>query len=91
VSAGIDLALSVVEELYGKERAEIIQLQIEYDPKPPVDSGHPSKASKTVYKAAKVEMLAEAKNKRNIVSVPVILWQRTLQKIRRKLGAQQDA
>ncbi len=87
VSAGIDLALSVVEELYGKEQAEIIQLKIEYDPMPPVDSGHPSKASKTVYKAAKFEMLSEAKNKRNIVSVPVILWRGTLQKIRRKLGA----
>ncbi|MCU7905168.1 MAG: DJ-1/PfpI family protein [Candidatus Thiodiazotropha sp. (ex Epidulcina cf. delphinae)] len=86
VSAGIDLALSVVEDLYGRDRAEITQLLIEYDPMPPVDSGHPSKASEAVYKAARAEMLAEAKNPRNVVSVPVILWRRALQQVRRKIG-----
>lgn len=84
VSAGIDLALTVVKEIYGKERAEIIQLLIEYDPMPPVDSGHPSKASKTVYDQAKVIMLNEGKNKRNIVSIPKILWSITLKNIRKK-------
>ena len=85
VSAGIDLALTVVKEIYGKEQAEIIQLLIEYDPMPPVDSGHPSKASKTVYKKAKEIMLNEAKNKKNIISVPKILWNATISNIRKKL------
>ena len=85
VSAGIDLALTVVKEIYGKEQAEIIQLLIEYDPMPPVDSGHPSKASKIVYKQAKEIMLNEAKNKKNIISVPKILWNTTISNIRKKL------
>ena len=84
VSAGIDLALSVVKELYGKERAEIIQLLIEYDPMPPVDAGHPTKASKSVYKLARTEMLNAAKNPRNAISVPIILWRRVLDRVRRK-------
>lgn len=44
VSAGIDLALQLVIELQGVEVAQAIQLGIEYDPQPPVDSGSPSKA-----------------------------------------------
>jgi transcriptional regulator GlxA family with amidase domain len=62
VSAGIDLALFVVGELCGRQRAEIIQLMLEYDPQPPFQSGHPSKASKEVFEATRTEMLDRAKN-----------------------------
>lgn len=48
VSAGIDLALAVVAELHGAETAQAIQLQIEYDPRPPFDTGAPAKASPAV-------------------------------------------
>jgi transcriptional regulator GlxA family with amidase domain len=44
VSAGIDLALTLVGEWYGRDMAEAVQLGIEYDPQPPYDSGAPSKA-----------------------------------------------
>jgi transcriptional regulator GlxA family with amidase domain len=44
VSAGIDLALTLVGKLAGDEMAQAIQLGIEYDPQPPYDSGSPSKA-----------------------------------------------
>ena len=44
VSAGIDLALTLVGELFGPEMAQAIQLGIEYDPQPPYDAGAPSKA-----------------------------------------------
>ena len=44
VSAGIDLALTLVGEWYGRDIAEAVQLGIEYDPQPPYDSGAPSKA-----------------------------------------------
>ncbi len=44
VSAGIDLALTLVGELAGPETAQAIQLGIEYDPQPPYDAGAPSKA-----------------------------------------------
>ncbi|MGH8984691.1 MAG: DJ-1/PfpI family protein [Acidimicrobiia bacterium] len=44
VSAGIDLALTLVGRLHGPEVAQAIQLGIEYDPQPPYDAGAPSKA-----------------------------------------------
>jgi len=87
VSAGIDLALEVVKELCGQQRAEIIQLSIEYDPMPPVDSGHPTKATKEVYQAAKAQMLREAINRRDVISVPVILWRTAIKKVRKKMAA----
>ena len=45
VSSGIDMALVLVDRLYGPEMAQAIQLGIEYDPQPPFDSGAPSKAA----------------------------------------------
>ena len=44
VSAGIDLALTLVGRTHGAETAQAIQLGIEYDPQPPYDAGAPSKA-----------------------------------------------
>jgi transcriptional regulator GlxA family with amidase domain len=44
VSAGIDLALTLVGWTHGVETAQAIQLGIEYDPQPPYDAGAPSKA-----------------------------------------------
>jgi transcriptional regulator GlxA family with amidase domain len=39
VSAGIDMALTLVDRLQGPEVAQAIQLAIEYDPQPPFDAG----------------------------------------------------
>ena len=44
VSAGIDMALTLVGLMDGADLAEAIQLGIEYDPQPPYDAGAPSKA-----------------------------------------------
>jgi transcriptional regulator GlxA family with amidase domain len=44
VSAGIDLALTLVDRWHGAEVAQAVQLGIEYDPQPPHDAGAPSKA-----------------------------------------------
>ena len=44
VSAGIDMALSLVGREAGPEVAQAVQLAIEYDPQPPFDSGSPEKA-----------------------------------------------
>jgi len=44
VSAGIDLALTLVDRMQGPEVSQAIQLGIEYDPQPPHDAGAPSKA-----------------------------------------------
>lgn len=45
VSSGIDMALALLERLWGRPTAEAVQLLIEYDPQPPVDAGSPAKAS----------------------------------------------
>ncbi|MCE5290495.1 MAG: DJ-1/PfpI family protein [Nocardiaceae bacterium] len=45
VSAGLDFALWLAAEIEDRAHAEAIQLVIEYDPHPPFDSGHMSKAS----------------------------------------------
>ncbi len=39
VSAGIDMALHFVNEQFGSELAQMIQLGLEYDPKPPFNAG----------------------------------------------------
>jgi cyclohexyl-isocyanide hydratase len=44
VTAGIDFGLKVAAEIAGEEVAKSIQLQIEYDPQPPFNSGHPRSA-----------------------------------------------
>jgi transcriptional regulator GlxA family with amidase domain len=45
VSAGIDLALTMVAEIWGPDMAKAVQLGIEYDPQPPFDAGAPGKAA----------------------------------------------
>lgn len=45
VSAGIDMALQLVAIEYGENIAQSVQLLIEYDPHPPLDSGSTSKTS----------------------------------------------
>ena len=45
VTAGIDFALRVATEMLGEDAARAIQLGIEYDPAPPLDSGSPRTAS----------------------------------------------
>jgi putative intracellular protease/amidase len=44
VSAGIDMALTLVAQIAGDVVAQAIQLGIEYDPQPPFDAGSPHKA-----------------------------------------------
>lgn len=48
VTAGIDFALAVIAEIAGVERAESIQLALEYAPSPPFTAGRPETASPAV-------------------------------------------
>lgn len=48
VSAGIDLALALAGRLCGDAVAQSIQLGIEYDPRPPYNSGSPATAPQDV-------------------------------------------
>lgn len=45
LSAGLDFGLEIIAALRGKTYAEAIQLQAEYNPAPPYNSGSPEKAS----------------------------------------------
>ena len=45
VSAGIDMALTLVARMHDENVAKAVQLGIEYDPDPPFDSGSPEKAA----------------------------------------------
>jgi len=58
VSAGIDMALRLVERELGAEAAQAIQLAIEYDPQPPFDSGSPAKAPAAVVDAVSAAFAA---------------------------------
>ncbi|HUC00697.1 MAG TPA: DJ-1/PfpI family protein [Solirubrobacterales bacterium] len=60
VSAGIDMALHLVGLEAGPEVAEAVQLGIEYDPQPPFDAGHPSKAPAPIVEV--VTAFSEEKN-----------------------------
>lgn len=43
-TAGLDFGLTLASLLRGEEQAETIQLLVEYDPRPPFDSGAPERA-----------------------------------------------
>ena len=53
VSAGIDMALQLVAIEYSEDVAKSVQLLIEYDPHPPLDSGSIEKASKLTIERAR--------------------------------------
>jgi cyclohexyl-isocyanide hydratase len=60
VTAGIDLALTVIAEVAGREFAEALELAIEYAPEPPFNTGRPELARPEVVASvlARTERLA---------------------------------
>jgi cyclohexyl-isocyanide hydratase len=56
VTSGIDFALHLAAMLAGEQTAREIQLQIEYDPQPPFDSGSPKAASPETLAAVKARL-----------------------------------
>lgn len=83
VSAGIDLALMLVERLAGRARAEEVQLMIEYDPHPPTNAGHMRTAPPDVARRARKEMARLAIRPVAVKAVATVAWRRLLRKIRR--------
>ncbi|MFN9928381.1 MAG: DJ-1/PfpI family protein, partial [Phenylobacterium sp.] len=63
VTAGIDFAFVLLEELAGRDFAESMQLGLEYAPAPPFNSGRPELARPEILAAMKASMDA-AKPKR---------------------------
>ena len=81
VSAGIDLGLWLAGEIAGRQQAEAIQLFIEYDPQPPFDSGHVSKASAATQRLAE-ELMDKAMPKDQKRLIAKIAWRRFIDLIR---------
>jgi transcriptional regulator GlxA family with amidase domain len=85
VSAGIDLALWLAARIGGDDRAKAIQLSMEYDPQPPFDSGHMSKASAKTKAAATALMARDVAKPAQLKAGTLLLWDRALSAARAKV------
>jgi transcriptional regulator GlxA family with amidase domain len=45
VTAGMDMSLAIMKDIYGEKYAQAIMLDMEYDPHPPIEGGTPEKTS----------------------------------------------
>jgi cyclohexyl-isocyanide hydratase len=70
VTSGIDFALTLAAILEGEQVAREIQLQIEYDPAPPFNSGSPKTAAPAMLEAVKAR-LAKLNEERRVVAARV--------------------
>lgn len=61
VTAGIDLALTVVAEALGPEQAKLAQLVLEYAPQPPFDCGRPELAGDDLVRQARERLEGQRK------------------------------
>jgi len=68
VTAGIDLALTVVAQVWGPSVAEKTQLHVEYSPSPPFASGSPRTARAEIVDAVRAEALERMETRRRIVA-----------------------
>jgi cyclohexyl-isocyanide hydratase len=66
VASGIDFALVLASILEGEQAAREIQLQIEYDPAPPFDSGSPRTAPLEIVDAVKMRMAKLNEQRREV-------------------------
>lgn len=82
VSAGIDLGLWLAGRLGGEDRAKAIQLSMEYDPQPPFDSGHLSKASAKTKATATALMGRELMNPTQLKATTLVLWDQAIRAVR---------
>ncbi|MDT5094968.1 MAG: hypothetical protein QOH60_4331 [Mycobacterium sp.] len=74
VSAGIDLGLWLAAQIGGEGRAKVIQLSMEYDPQPPFDCGHMSKASAATKAAATALMSKDLVKPRQLKAMTGLVW-----------------
>ena len=83
VSAGIDLGLWLAGRIAGEAKAKAIQLSMEYDPKPPFDSGHMSKASAATKATATAMMGRQLATPASLAASTGLLWDAALARVRR--------
>lgn len=82
VSAGIDLGLWLAGRIGGEDRAKVIQLTMEYDPQPPFDSGHMSKASTKTKASATALMAKDLAKPAQLKAATRLLWDRAIGAVR---------
>jgi putative intracellular protease/amidase len=82
VSAGIDLAMWLFGEICGEAKAKAVQLSIEYDPQPPFDSGHVSKASASTRAMATAQLGKETFKAGQLLPSTLLLWDAAIQRAR---------
>jgi putative intracellular protease/amidase len=82
VSAGIDLGLWLAAKIGGDGRAKVIQLSMEYDPQPPFDSGHMSKASAATKAAATVLMSKDLVKPTQLKAMSGLVWDHAIKAAR---------
>jgi len=82
VSAGIDLGLWLAGQIGGEAKAKAIQLGIEYDPQPPFDSGHLSKASVATKAAAAALFSKELIRPTLLKHTTLLLWEQAIRAAR---------
>jgi transcriptional regulator GlxA family with amidase domain len=93
VSAGIDLAIWLTAQIAGEARAKAVQLVIEYDPQPPFDSGHMSKASAATKAAATTILSKDLLKPAQLKATTLLMWEQALRAARskRRRGRRSDA
>ena len=68
VTAGIDLALTLIAELRGEAMAQTVQLGLEYAPAPPFDAGRPETAPAEILEAYEAWVAPAMVERRRIVA-----------------------
>jgi len=68
VASGIDFALTLAAILEGEQAAREIQLQIEYDPDPPFDSGSPATAAPETLAALRARLSKLNEERREVAT-----------------------
>jgi transcriptional regulator GlxA family with amidase domain len=83
VSAGIDLGLWLAARLTDDAHAKAVQLVIEYDPQPPFDSGHMSKASVATKASATALLGRDMVKPAALKAGTLLLWDQAIVRFRR--------
>ena len=68
VTSGIDFALALAAILAGEQVAREIQLQIEYDPAPPFNSGSPQTAAPAILETVKARLAKRSEERRTVAA-----------------------
>ena len=84
VSAGIDLAMWLYGQICGDAKAKAVQLIIEYDPQPPYDSGHMSKASAATKATASALLSKDTVTHGQLVPTVRLLWDAAIKRVRHR-------